>query len=96
MILIAEMKNGGVFEADSKKKLTDQMIRHFAENDCDAGQIKALYIIKKDDRTNEFCNDVVTKIQSIIDKGIAEWRKIADEEYRGQQEIESEIKGMIY
>ena len=96
MILVAEMENGGVFEAASKRKLMAQMIQHFAENDCDAGQIKAIYCIFKDDRTNEFCRDVVTKIQNILDQGVAEWRKTADEEYHAQKEIESEIKGIIY
>lgn len=96
MILIAEMQNGKVFEAESKKKLTAAMIEHFAENDCDAGQIKALYVIKKDDSTDEFCKNAVKKIQNIIDKGVAEWRKTAEQEYHGQREIELEIKGMIY
>lgn len=96
MILVAEMKSGGVFEAASKKKLTTQMIRHFGENDCDAGQIKAIYCVFKNDRTTEFCRDVVEKMQAIIDEGVAEWQKIADEEYRGQREIEAEIRGLIY
>jgi hypothetical protein len=90
MLLVAEMQSGGVFEAASKKKLTAQMIQHFGESDQDAGQIKALYVIKKDDRTDEFCRDVVAKIQDIVDEGVAEWRKTADEEYRGQKEIEQD------
>lgn len=96
MILVAEMKSGGVFEAESKKKLTAQMIQHFAENDCNAGQIKAIYCVFKDDRTNEFCRDVINKAQNIVDNGVMEWRKTSDEEYSGKKQIESEIRGLIY
>jgi hypothetical protein len=90
MIVIAEMESGGVFEAPSKKKLTDQMIQHFAENNEDAGQIKAVYCVFKDDSTEEFCKEVVGKIQNIVDNGVSEYRKIADQEYRGQKQIESD------
>ena len=96
MILIAKMQNGGVFEAPSKKKLTQDMIQYFGENDCQADQIEGIYCIFKNDKINEFCKDVVNKIQNIIDEGITEWREIADQEYHGQKEIESEIRGMIY
>ncbi len=92
MILVAEMQNGGVFEAISKRKLTNQMIQHFAENDCDAGQIKAIYCIFKNDRTDELCGENIAKIQDIVDEGVSEWRKIAAEEWRGQKEIEREFR----
>jgi len=96
MILVAEMQSGGVFEAASKKKLTNQMIQHFAENSEDAGQIKAIYYVLKNDKTNEICSDAVSRIQEIIDDGVAKWRKTADEEYCGRKQIESEIRGAIY
>lgn len=96
MIVIAEMQTGGVFEAECKRKLSAQMIRHFAENDEDAGQIKAIYVVKKDDSTDELCSDVVAKIQDIIDEGVVQWRKISDEEYRGRKEIERDFRaGLI-
>lgn len=88
MIVIAEMQTGGVFEAESKRKLSAQMIQHFAENDEDAGQIKAIYVVKKDDSTDELCSDVVAKIQDIIDEGVAEWREAARIEREGQKDIE--------
>ncbi len=94
MILIAEMQNGGVFEAPSKKRLTSQMIEHFGENNQNAEQIKAIYCIFKNDRVNEFCGEVVNKIQEIIDNGVAEWRKIINEEYCGRKEIENEVRRM--
>jgi hypothetical protein len=96
MIVIAEMQSGGVFEAASKKKLTEQMIQHFAERDKEAGQIKAIFGVFKDDTAEEFCKEVVQKIQEIVDAGVAESRKIAAQEYRGQQEIKSEIRSLIY
>jgi len=92
MILIAEMQNCGFFEAESKKKLTDQMIQHFGQNNQDAGQIKAIYCVFKDDRTKEFCKEVVGKVQNIVDNGVSEYRKIADQEYRGQKQIESDYR----
>jgi len=92
MIVIAEMQNGGVFEAASKKKITGQMIQHFAENNEDAGQIKAVYCVFKDDSTEEFCKEVVSKIQEIVDAGVAESRKIADQEYCGQKQIEADYR----
>jgi hypothetical protein len=92
MIVIAEMQNGGVFEAASKKKLTHQMIRHFAENNEDAGQIKAIFCVFKNDKTQEFCKKVVGKIQNIIDEGVAESQKIAEQERQGQREIESDFR----
>lgn len=87
MILVAEMRKGGVFEAESKKKLTDKIIEYFAESDQEAGQIKAIYIIKKNDKTDEFCNEVVKKIQYIVDEGVSKWRKKVDEECFNQKEI---------
>jgi predicted transcriptional regulator len=92
MIVIAEMQNGGVFEAASKKKLTEQMIQHFAERDKEAGQIKAIFGVFKDDSAEEFCKEAVQKIQEIVNAGVAESRKIADQEYRGQREIESDFR----
>lgn len=88
MILVADMQSGGCFEAASKRKLTEQMIQHFAENDEDAGQIKAIYVVKKDDSTDEICQKVVGKIQDIIDEGVAEWRQAARIEREGQKDIE--------
>jgi len=88
MILVCEMQNGEVFEASSKKKLTESMINYFGENDEDAGQIKAVYCIFKNERADEICNNAVSKIQEIIDKGVSDWRKYANENWQGQKEIE--------
>ena len=96
MIVIAEMQSGAVFEAASKKKLTASMIRYYAERDQDPAQIKAVFSVKKDGKTDEFCKMVTNRMQEIIDQGVKEWRKQADIEYRGQKEIESEIRGEIY
>ncbi len=91
MLFIAEMQTGGCFEATTKRKGVEQMIQHFAENDCSAGQIKSIFYLFEDGRCNEICGDVVGKIQDMVDEGVAEWRKIADEEWRGQKEIERDF-----
>jgi len=83
MILVAQMQSGGVFEAASKRKLTDAMIQHFAENNQDAGQIKGVFCVLKDDRIKEFCSEVVEKFQNIIDEGVQYCRE-------QQQQWESE------
>lgn len=88
MIIVAQMQSGGCFEAENKRKLSQQMIQHFGENDEEAGQIKSLFYVLNDDRTDEICQRGIDILQEIIDEGVAEWRKIADEEYRGQKEIE--------
>lgn len=90
MFYVVEMQQGGVFEPETKRKGVAQIIQHFAERDEEAGQIKAIYIVKKNDKTDEFCRDIVSKIQDMIDEGVVEWRKTADEEHRGQKEIESD------
>ena len=92
MIVISEMQNGGVFEAASKKKLTAAMIRYYAKRDQEPAQIKAIFCVKKDGKTDEFCGLVVQRIQQIVDDGVKEWRKQADIEYRGQKEIESDYR----
>ena len=92
MILICEMQNGGVFEATSKKKLTAAMIRYYAERDQEPAQIKAIFCVKKDGKTDEFCKMVVDRMQKIVDQGVKEWRKQADIEYSGQKEIESNYR----
>lgn len=90
MIVVAEMRNGGTFEAQSRKKLIEKMINYFGENDRDAGQIKALYVVFKNNTVDELCKEAVRKTQDAIDEGTREWRKIAEQEYRGQMMIEQE------
>lgn len=90
MILVAEMESGGVFEASSKRKLTDQMTQHLCEVDCCSSQIRSIACVFEDGRTKEFCAEVVEKFQNIIDEGVAEWQKIADQEHRGRQELQSD------
>ena len=92
MIVICEMRSGGVFEATSKKNLTAAMIRYYAERDQEPAQIKAIFCVKKDGKTDEFCKMVVDRMQEIVDQGVKEWRKEADQEYRGQKEIESDYR----
>ena len=96
MLWIIQMQNGGVFEAETKRKVIDAMVKYYAENNRDAEQIKSIYYELNDGRCNELCGDIVTKIQRMIESGVAEWRGIADQEYRGRLEIESEVRGMIY
>jgi hypothetical protein len=75
MILVAEMQSGGVFEALSKKRLTSNMIQHFGQRGEPAGTIKSISSIKNDGSTREFCDEVVQKIQDIVDEGVAQWIK---------------------
>lgn len=91
MLWIVEMQSGGVFEAATKRKIVDSMIQHFAENDDSAAQIKAIFCVFKDDRTDELCQSAVSKMQDIIDEGVSEWRKSAEEEAEGQREIERDF-----
>jgi len=86
------MSRGGAFEEATRRKLVAAMIKHYAENDEEPAQIKAIYVVKKNGKPDEFCADFVSKMQDVVDEGVAEWRKIADQEYRGQKEIEREFR----
>jgi len=96
MLWVIEMQSGTVFEAETKRKLVNQIVSHYAQRDQEASQIKSLFYLFKDNRCNEICNNGVARLQDLIDQEVAEWRRIANEEYRGQQEIESEVRGLIY
>jgi hypothetical protein len=88
MLWIIEMQNGGVFEASTKRKVINQMIEHYAERGS-AGQIKAIYYVFKDDRTDELCQKARNKVQEIVDNGVA--RLCGQiEENDGAQEILSQ------
>jgi len=96
MILVAEMKNGGAFEAESKNKLTAAMIEYFGNNDEQAEQIKAIYCVYKDDRCREFSGKIIEKIQAFVETEVSRWRKIADQELEGQRDIEDELRGNLF
>lgn len=81
------MQNGGVFEAATKRKVINQMIEHYAEKECDADQIRAIYYITKDERVDEICKKVVSQIQSIVDNKVNNLRRSADDEYQEKTNI---------
>jgi hypothetical protein len=90
MIYICLLKKGGVFEAETKRKLTASMIEHYIERDCEPEQIQSIFCILKNEKTKEFCQKVVAKIQEIVDCGVAEGRKISNEEYCERIEIQND------
>jgi hypothetical protein len=47
MIYIVVLKKGGVFEAETKRKLTASMIEHYIERDCEPEQIQSIFCILK-------------------------------------------------
>jgi hypothetical protein len=96
MIFIAHMNNGGVFEASSKRELVSQMIEHYGQQDEQADNIKAIYCLFKDESVEEFCDEIVKKVQKMVDVGVAEWRKNASEDSAHYEQLESEIRGAIY
>ena len=90
MFFVAEMKCGGIFEAESKKKLTMQMIEYYAQNK-ETAKIKTISCIFEDNHTIELPNNIVQKIQEIIEKGIAEYSELMDQERYSEKEIEHEF-----
>jgi hypothetical protein len=77
MLWIIETKNG-VFEANTKRKVINQMIEHFGDNGRDA-TIKAIYCQFRDGRTDKIYAKGRHKIQKIIDNGISEYREQMEE-----------------
>jgi hypothetical protein len=90
MIYICLLKKGGVFEAETKRKLTASMIEHYVERDCEPEQIQSIFCILKNEKTKEFYQKVVAKIQEIVDEGVAEGRKISNQEYCERIEIQND------
>lgn len=90
MIWIIEMQSGGVFEAETKRKAINQIVQFYGENDRQAGQIKAIYYTTKHDKTDELCCYAVSRIQSIIDEGVEEYRKNSQEACEAQKDIKSD------
>ncbi len=81
----------GVFEGKSKRKVLNSMIQHYGENDCDPDTVEAIFVVKKDDKTDELCKKAISFFQNLLDEGVYQWRKEAYDEYRGQQEIERDF-----
>lgn len=90
MLYIVVLKKGGVFEAETKRKLTASMIQHYVERDCEPEEIQSIFCILKNEKTKEFCQKVVAKIQEIVDCGVAEGRKNSDQEYCERIEIQND------
>jgi len=90
MILISEMQSGGVFEAATKRKLIDQMAKHYAENNCEAGQIKAIFVVTKNEKTNEICQSAVSRIQALVEEALANYLQIMSEQYQEQENLRND------
>jgi len=90
MLYICLLKKGGVFEAETKRKLTASMIQHYIERDCEPEQIQSIFCILKNEKTKEFCQKVIAKIQEIVDEEVAEGRKISNQEYCERIEIQND------
>jgi len=90
MIWVIQTKRG-VFEGSTKRQVVNDMIEHYGSNDHSAEQIEAIFIEKKNGKTDELCQDAVSKIQDLVDSGVEKWRKIADQENVGRREIERDF-----
>lgn len=90
MILVAEMESGGVFEAATKRKLVDQMAKHYAENNCEAGQIKAIFVVRKDDKTNEICQNAVSRVQELVEDAWGNYLLIMREQLEERENLRSD------
>lgn len=94
MIVIAEMENGGSFEADCKRKLIEKIIQYFCDRDEEAGRINNIYYVFKQDSRDDkkLCDYAVEKIQNIVDCSVEEWRRNVKFECENQKMIEMEYK----
>ena len=54
MIYIVVLKKGGVFEGETKRKLTASMIEHYVERDCEPEQIQSNFCILKNENLSNF------------------------------------------
>ncbi len=90
MILVAEMESGGVFEAATKRKLVDQMAKHYAENNCEAGQIKAIFMIREGWTPDEATPEIVSRVQALVEEAVAEWQKVSWQQSQENQDLQSD------
>ena len=85
MLWIIETQSG-VFEAETKRKIINNITEHYGDNGRDP-TIKAIYCVFKDDRTDEICRKGVAKIQKLVDDGIEQYRKDCSDYHEGQEDI---------
>jgi len=90
MILIAEMESGGVFEAATKRELVDQMAKHYAENNCEAGQIKGIFCVFENGKTNEICQNAVSRVQELVEEALANYLQIMSEQFQEQENLRND------
>jgi len=94
MILVAEMESGGVFEAATKRELVDQMAKHYAENNCEVGQIKAIFISRGGLQdfwtTDESTPEIVSRVQALVEEAVAEWQKVSCQQSEENKELQSD------
>lgn len=80
----------GCFQGNRLKEVINDMIEYYGSNDEDPEQVTDAYAYGKDDRLFQICAKGISKIQERIEEEVAEWRRVADEEWRGQKDIESD------
>ena len=85
MLWIIETQNS-VFEAETKRKIINQITEHYGDSGQDP-TIKAVYCIFKDGRTDEICRKEVAKIQEHLDDRIEQYRKDCSDYHDGQEDI---------
>jgi len=95
MLWTIEMQNSGVFEAETTRKVIQKIINYYSDSET-LPRIKSIYVINKNDDVEQLCSDAVLRLQNILDEKISKNKKISDQEYLGQKEIESQIGDAIY
>lgn len=90
MIWVIEMENGGVFEAATKRELVDQMAKHYAENNCEAGQIKAIFMIREGWTPDEATPKMVSRVQALVEEALANYLQIMSEQFQEQENLRND------
>lgn len=84
-----ETSNGG-FEGSKLKQIVKDMIQYYGENEETPDNIEYIIGYTKDGNEKLICNSGISRIQRLVDDGVQEWIKEAQEEYQHQQDLRSD------
>jgi hypothetical protein len=81
---------GGCFTGSKLKKTINDMIEYYGLNEESPDQIDFFVGHDKKDRIKIIYKTGVSKAQQLLDEGVSEWKKRAEEESRHQEDLRSD------
>ena len=86
MIWTIETSKGG-FEGSRLKQIINDMIEYYGSNDQDPDQIEFIVGYGHNEREKTICENGISKISDMIEEGVADWRRSAQEEKEHQEDL---------